>query len=699
MERKMDSREPVPVPRNRSQTRIQDTKNNNGEEPKITRLKPVPLPRKLLQRLGSSGEKKKSVKISHKLDAENENSPSPSPVSLEEIPSDEAKRGTINIFKRGRAIDPFEEFEKDFETGQLLRAVSFGSPLQELSDEAKARLSSLSSSSSLNHSNSDSSDYYDQPVSKVQSELPPTNAVPKKPERRFCPKSSVPQIGRTNPFNTGAESVTYETVAPLPTSKPIPPIYSAINKQKVQPLAQNTSLSSSVPSLETGDIPTSEIRLDATYSRVKDELSSLSNSSSRTTSLPCIEDSAFQRNDRHRASEGSNPSACFHKNPNEYDDVAVEDGTVVFLDNQLNTRTKTVCKDDPIMNPRNSIVMEFDPLFDPETKNTNLENGATARDTTQTQIIRADCLPEQNVYQSINLDGEDVNRGSKSRNGNDPLSLPTVDCSSFTEFSPKDLPNNYQEIPQPRPPVTESCDGGHSTEVAAAQPCENELEAVEAIEEDVLSNTGMGNGNLRRLEGGGSFLRRLSHKIRLIPIREESIASRKSSAENLNTIPRCEKCQTEHIDGIKCKFIPQPRQDVVYSSHLYRPTGLVQKEFTKRWTVLSNGKLCFYNDKRVLLEEVHLDRSILIKKKNDHRLGMNSGIVLKPFEISFPNGKNMLVLAGISEGERASWMQKCVEAFVSVFPSYVISSYDQAGWCFIKVKMNLNASNPWLFCL
>jgi len=670
-----ETMKPVPSPRNRG---IQDSKNNNVEDVNVNGIKyskPVPLPRKLLQRFSSSSDKKKGIHETPKVE-----------ISAELL-SDDAKRGTINIFKRGRSIDPFEEFEKDFQDPHPLRTVSFASPLQELSDEVKARLSSISSSSSLNQSNSDSSDYYDQPIAKTQSQHPkPTTAVPKKPERRALYTNVAPPISQGHPSKLKEQSVIYESIAPLSASQKPIPAYSTVTKHKSSPVTtvlqngsaqlSSASSSSSLPSIEA-DFPLIERpqnSYEMSLARIKDEEAHLRSSSSRTTSLPSFVESAFKGNgSSNRSSEGS-ASASTRKGPNNnYDDVTLEDGTIVFLDNQLNAKEREPSSN--LTTSRNSIVMEFDPLFDSRQKRIRPE------ETRPSNAVRADHDgKELNVEfpptPEFDTEGRRGEHGWKGRNdiASFPISKPYQNPNYFpvalTGYTPL---NDYHDLHPALSPVDENYEDvapplvPQPTEDSQSQAADGEEE--EEVSQDDLrgdsSDAGVV-GNLKRSEGGGSFLRRLSHKIRLIPIREETSGNRRSSTENLAT-PRC-----------------VARHNIVYSSYLYRPAGIMQKEFSKRWCVLAKGKLTFYNDKSVSLEEISLEKGILISKKNDQKLGSN-GIQLKPFEINFLGGKNPLILAGETEKERASWMQKYVEVFLSVFPSYIISSYDRCGCCFIKV--------------
>jgi len=160
-------------------------------------MKPVPLPRKLVNRLTSSSSSTSSFSSASSTASE-VSSPASSrnhaflsnPTTLEEhsdedsldyesIPSKpnqsivNEKTGTINIFKLANTIDdPFDtDFEKSIKDGEIHTTnesteLSFSSPLNELDDETRRRIStvsSYSSSTSTTNTSDDSSDLYMEP--------------------------------------------------------------------------------------------------------------------------------------------------------------------------------------------------------------------------------------------------------------------------------------------------------------------------------------------------------------------------------------------------------------------------------------------------------------------------------------------------------------------------------------------------------
>ena len=184
-----------------------------------------------------------------------------------------------------------------------------------------------------------------------------------------------------------------------------------------------------------------------------------------------------------------------------------------------------------------------------------------------------------------------------------------------------------------------------------------------------------------------SFLGVTWRTIRRIPtIREELRPASTTAAESL----RCSRCLYVHPDSrtSRCKFVPTPRENIVYSSLLYKQTGLAKKDFVQRWTYLAKGDMNFLSrsananpDKPT--ETIKLDKVVMITKKEDQKVGEAQ---YKCFQLYLGNGKHStVVLAGATEKERSNWMQKYIEAFTSNFPNNIITSYDRAGWCFVKV--------------
>jgi hypothetical protein len=191
--------------------------------------KPVPLPRKLVQRLTSTSSRASSSSSSSSASTKSGSSSQSSfrihptrtleeeseydSLDYDSIPGKpsqpvDEKRGTINIFKLASQIDdPFDtdfeqsikdgevqstEFEESIKHGEILSAIHFTSPLNDLDEETRKRISTLSSSTSTTSASDDSSDHYMEPppARPISSELAASNIMNTKRYSNFAYRNS-----------------------------------------------------------------------------------------------------------------------------------------------------------------------------------------------------------------------------------------------------------------------------------------------------------------------------------------------------------------------------------------------------------------------------------------------------------------------------------------------------------------------------
>lgn len=460
-------------------------------------------------------------------------------------------------------------------------------------------------------------------------------------------------------------------------------------------------------------------------------------SSSRSTSSS---NSTGSRPESHRKS----------KKVHEYDDVAIEDGTVVFLSQPHHRNSSSDSSSTTTLNnnscssftSRNSVVQEFDPLFDARSNHPLLATGfpvsTTPLDLNDTQ---------QHRYEYIDTDGDDgqenSGHGSSTNGKNHVLKVTGIGGSMCMEnpgYSPstprssreiKTIDEMYEPIgspkegispklspkprmgtrvlrsktdefikhgvlpPTPSPPVIPEAQE-ISEKPRASLP---DSTAVPTIVVPTVSPPSSG----QTQQSQSSFFRKFSTKFRLNAIKEEKddkkvTESLLSAEETYGSITTpCKKCCEPHPESTKCKFVPQYRQNIVYSSHLYKTTGISKKEFAKKWGVLAKAKLTFYNEKSEVISEIQLEKFSVVSKRNDYKLSQSQSD-LKCFELGLSGGKSYnYVFASASEDERCAWMQKLLEVYTSAFPPTVLKSFDRGGWCFIKVGRSCNKSNFFSF--
>ncbi|ODN03250.1 Arf-GAP with Rho-GAP domain, ANK repeat and PH domain-containing protein 2, partial [Orchesella cincta] len=442
------------------------------------------------------------------------------------------------------------------------------------------------------------------------------------------------------------------------------------------------------------------------------------------------------------SSSGSSRSS-YKKNVHEYDEVAIEDGAVVFLSHSSSDSSATLRNNScSSLTSRNSVVQEFDPLFDARTNNVSTGFPPTAKplDLNDTQ---------QHRYEYIDTDGDDgpdtsYDGSTTSDDGRVPPPLPAgpmcMDNPGYSPCTPRHS-REIKTIDEMYEPVSSPLDGvspksspkprmgtrvlRSKTEEFTKQgiivppPTVSSPPALEQHYEKSPPVSIPDGGSMSLLANPSTavqipapatsvgvnqsnFFRKFSSKFRLNAIKEERDADKRSeslinSEETYSSITTpCTKCMEPHPESTKCKFVPVYRQNIVFSSHLFKTSGLSKREFSKKWAVLAKGKLTFYNEKSDVVSEYPLDRFAVVSKKNEHRVSQ-SQTDLKCFELGFAGGKTSnAVFASATEGERCAWMQKFIEVYTSAFPTSVLSNFDKGGWCFIKETVTSDWRPCWL---
>lgn len=417
------------------------------------------------------------------------------------------------------------------------------------------------------------------------------------------------------------------------------------------------------------------------------------------------------------------------KKSHEYDEVAIEDGNVVFITPHDSSDSSATLNNNSCssLTSRNSVVQEFDPLFDARTGK-NLGTGfpptATPLDLNDTQ---------QHRYEYIDTDGDENHDnscdGSSTEENNMPPGMGNL-CLDNPGYSPstprssreiKVIDEEYEPVASPKDGISPKLSpkprmgtrvlrkGEEFTKHAVLPPTPSppvipeETDGKEkpraSLAESTTSSTGVGTGLVVAppttsppSSGTQSLFRKFSTKFRLNAIREEKDDKRSSDTllgvedgyASLTTI--CKKCSEPHPESTKCKFAPNFRHDVQFAGDLFRTAGFSRKEFAKKRGVLTKAKLTFYNDKQEAISEVSLERFAVVSKRNDYKLAQSQSD-LKCFELGLGGGKTTsYVFASASEEERCTWMQKLLEAYTSAFPASVLKNFDRGGWCFIKVN-------------
>ncbi|CAG7722406.1 unnamed protein product, partial [Allacma fusca] len=374
------------------------------------------------------------------------------------------------------------------------------------------------------------------------------------------------------------------------------------------------------------------------------------------------------------------------KTVHEYDEVAVEDGFVIIkrpnsVSASVISENSTILatSDASCLPTRNSVVMEFDPLC------------------------------QQNIYTYVDSDDDNV-----MTSGNPSIS--TMDSSEvflqqrLEVDNPEYFPGNIKEMPSDLKSSSSSfpkiSDDDEDYEpvapVSLSRPISSSRESVEfplskdetrtASTEDVTPRSSQKSPDSSQ---SNNFLRRLSN--RLLQNKLNSIPENpRKPLDSLSSVSfKCTRCFEEHAENTRCKFSPTPRENVNYSSMLFKASGLSKRDFVKRFTVLSKGKLMFSTKPEKIVDTIILEKVVMISKRDDHRMSQ-SPHDMKCFQLYLGNGKTSSVtLAGAAEKDRSAWMQKLIEAFTYSFPSNIISSYDRAGWCFIKENLTGEWNPSW----
>ncbi|CAL8078882.1 unnamed protein product [Orchesella dallaii] len=849
--------------------------------------KPVPLPRKFLRSNGTPSSSCSnmpdltnfpsaphsiagSVKSEDFEDVEDD-------LDYENIPSrpnmqpadPENKRGTINLFKRVVG-DPFEDFESSIKETEPLSTLSFRSPLEDLDDAARSRISISSMSSSTTTTSKSSSDYSDHymeppPARPLPAELTvggkwrrstgspggssySSNTVPSRPKRSpniILPRlssleesevmkctspngrkqvgkmlSCPPGAGSSSAFRDSSD-LCYEPISGYSTS-PSGTKFNTISFSSTKAISNSGNISSNsssnsaeyslpvnsnfcnskritVPNVERlafnqssltnhasvkGSEKESRRQFDPTAYDISDvhrasfptnkqsspfhdmtrgrnrrslatplssspELKSESESDrgSRGSSVILRRHSSSRSTSSSAGSSGSSRRESYKKNVHEYDEVAIEDGAVVFLSHSSSDSSATLRNNScSSLTSRNSVVQEFDPLFDARTNNV-----ATGFPPTVKPLDLNDT--QQHRYEYIDTDGDEggdtsyEGSTSASDDGRVPPPLPAGPmCRDNPGYSPctprhsreiKVIDEMYETVSSPiegmspksspkprmgtrvlRSKTEEFTKQGIITPPPVVSPPlgEQPYEKSPPLSLPPLSLPDSGStfsllpsnptAQPAAPAAGGAnqsnFFRKFSSKFRLNAIKEEKDMDKRtesllSAEETYSSITTaCNKCMEPHPESTKCKFAPIYRQNIVFSSHLFKTTGLSKREFSKKWAVLAKAKLTFYNEKSDVISEYPLDKFTVVSKKNDHKVSQ-SQTELKCFELGFSGGKTSnVVFASATEGERCAWMQKFIEVYTSNFPTSVSSNFDRGGWCFIKETVTSDWRPCWL---
>jgi hypothetical protein len=173
-------------------------------------------------------------------------------------------------------------------------------------------------------------------------------------------------------------------------------------------------------------------------------------------------------------------------------------------------------------NSRDSVIAEFDPLV-----LINTPPRPVHKEETQSNEL-------DHRYEFIDTDAED---GRSSCSNNEDVSM--------EERFPVDFKSNFTS---PSSPLEE----------------EEEYEAVEPPTDEPPSPPPPSK-QVESPPAQPSFFRRFSSKFRLNAIREERTEG-----------GQCKKCRLEHPDSSKCKYVPSYRDNVVFSTNLYKVNILIQ---------------------------------------------------------------------------------------------------------------------------
>ncbi|KAL1456086.1 hypothetical protein WDU94_000840 [Cyamophila willieti] len=135
----------------------------------------------------------------------------------------------------------------------------------------------------------------------------------------------------------------------------------------------------------------------------------------------------------------------------------------------------------------------------------------------------------------------------------------------------------------------------------------------------------------------------------------------------------------------------------IYNGSLYKCCGERSKDVVPKYFQLSEGKMCWSNDKNGPNKDLFTLESMLSIKRIPDRRQSSTGEDVYCFQVSTSSPKSKVFVLGAScTSERRIWMQKLIESCTQSFSTKITSNFTRAAWCFLKEGVTNEWSYAWV---